>query len=171
MEQPLPGDDRLGPDRLKSRTCEPEYILPIQQSAAPAEICLAFLRSKSMWKFGVVIAVALCVPANAQTQAQMKRTAEQEYKSADAAMAREWTSTNMFMKKRDSADRSRGGGFGYAAALLASQRAWLKYRDAQCVIQAGEFAGGSMQSMSRFTCLANLSRARSRELGELRWNR
>ena len=123
-----------------------------------------------MWKYGLAAAAVLAsVPADAQTQAQMTRTAEQGYKSADAVMTREWNATNAFMKRRDSADHSRGGGFGYAAALLASQRAWLKYRDSQCVIEAGEFAGGSMQAMSRFSCLADLSRARGKELAALRW--
>lgn len=123
-----------------------------------------------MWKYGLIAVAALAaVPAGAQTQAQMTRTAEQEYKTADAAMTREWNATNAFMKRRDGADRSRGGGFGYAGSLLASQRAWLKYRDSQCVIEAGEFAGGSMQAMARFSCLADLSRARGKQLAALRW--
>jgi len=84
-------------------------------------------------------------------------------------MTREWNATNSFMKKRDSADRSRGGGFGYAAALLASQRAWLKYHDSQCAIEGGEFAGGSMQATARFGCLADLSRERGKRLAALRW--
>lgn len=123
-----------------------------------------------MWKSGLVLAAVLAAsPADAQTQAQMTRTAEQEYKNTDAAMAREWNATNAFMKKRDGADRSRGGGFGYAAALLASQRAWLKYRGTQCVIEGGEFAGGSMQAMARFSCLADISRARGKQLASMRW--
>lgn len=122
-----------------------------------------------MLKHGLTLALALtAMPAGAQTQAQMTRTAEQSYKSADAAMTREWNATNSFMKKRDSADRSRGGGFGYAAALLASQRAWLKYRDSQCAIEGGEFAGGSMQARARFGCLADLSRERGKRLAALR---
>ncbi len=122
-----------------------------------------------MLKHGLALALALtAMPVGAQTQAQMTRTEEQSYKSADAAMTREWNATNSFMKKRDSADRSRGG-FGYAAALLASQRAWLKYRDSQCAIEGGEFAGGSMQAMARFGCLADLSRERGKRLAALRW--
>lgn len=124
-----------------------------------------------MLKHGLILVLALCaLPAGAQTQAQMTRTAEQSYKTADAAMTREWNATHSFMKNRDIADRSRGGGFGYTAALLASQRAWLKYRDAQCVIAGGEFAGGSMQAMARFGCLAGLSRERGKQLAALRWS-
>lgn len=124
-----------------------------------------------MWKIGLILAAVVAAsPASAQSQAQMTRTAEQEYKKADAAMVREWNSTNAFMKRRDGADRSRGGGFGYAAALLASQRAWLKYRDTQCVIEGGKFAGGSMQALARFSCLADVSRARGKQLSSLRWS-
>ncbi len=49
-----------------------------------------------------------------------------------------WRATPAYMKGRDAQDRSRGGGFGYAAALLESQRAWLKFRDTECVIEGGE---------------------------------
>ncbi|MDK2761874.1 MAG: lysozyme inhibitor LprI family protein [Sphingopyxis sp.] len=123
-----------------------------------------------MWKYAPLVAAAmLAAPASAQTQAQMTRTAEQDYRTADAGMTREWNATNAFMKRRDSANRSRGGGFGYAASLLESQRAWLKFRDNQCVIEGGQFAGGSMQAMARFRCLANLSRERGRQLAGLRW--
>jgi uncharacterized protein YecT (DUF1311 family) len=123
-----------------------------------------------MLKQALVLTFAFAAtPTGAQTQAQVIRTADQRYKSADAAIAREWTAANSFMKKRDSADRSRGGGFGYAAALLASQRAWFGYRDAQCVIAGGEYAGGSMQAMARFGCLADFSRERGKQLAALRW--
>ena len=115
--------------------------------------------------------IALAAPAAAQTQAEMNRGADIERRSADAAMTREWTATNTYMKRRDAADRSRGGGFGYAAALLASQRAWLQFRDTQCVIEGGALAGGSMQPMAQAQCLARLSRERGKQLSGLRWSR
>ena len=74
---------------------------------------------------------------------------------ADGTMAAQWTATYARMKVRDSADTSRGGGFGYAAALLESQRAWLKFRDTHCVIEGGEFAGGSLPGMT----MAQIERA------------
>lgn len=109
--------------------------------------------------------------ANAQTQAQMTQCAAADYQNADAAMTRQWKITQAQMKARDAKDRSRGGGFGYAAALLASQRAWLAYRDRQCVIAAGEFAGGSAAPMANAQCKARLTNLRSQELKRLVWQR
>jgi uncharacterized protein YecT (DUF1311 family) len=111
------------------------------------------------------------IPAIAQTQAQMNAAAGTEYRRADAAMAAQWKRTFAYMKGRDAQDPSRGGGFGYAAATLESQRAWLKFRDAQCVIEAGEFAGGSLQPMARAQCLARLTKERSVQLRNLMWDR
>lgn len=113
--------------------------------------------------------LAATTPLAAQTQADMNRTAQGEWQAADAHMTREWVATHAFMKARDAKDHSRGGGFGYAAATLASQRAWLKFRDAQCVIEAGRYAGGSMQPLARLTCQTALTRDRSRQLAALRW--
>ena len=113
----------------------------------------------------------VATPAAAQTQAQMNADAGRAWRAADAAMNRQWGATNAAMKRLDAADTSRGGGFGYAAALLASQRAWLQFRDRQCVIEGGEVAGGSMQPMVRAQCLARLTRERTVQLRNLQWKR
>jgi uncharacterized protein YecT (DUF1311 family) len=121
-----------------------------------------------------VAAVALLValsPAAAQTQAEMNGQATAGYKAADAAMTRQWQRSYAAMKRRDAADTSRGGGFGYAAATLASQRAWLAFRDRQCVIEGGEFAGGSLGTMTRLQCMARLTKERTVQLKDLMWQR
>lgn len=121
-------------------------------------------------------ALLLASPAAAQqqtqtqTQTQMNATAAAAYKAADAAMTRRWQGVFAQMKRRDAADTSRGGGFGYAAAALASQRAWLRFRDTQCVAEAGRYAGGSMQPMVRTQCLTRLTRERTTQLAKLLWN-
>ena len=104
-----------------------------------------------------------------QTQADMTRCAAADYSRADAAMSAQWKQTYADMKGRDANERSRGGGFGYAAALLASQRAWLAYRDTQCVIAAGEFAAGSAQPMAAARCKQQLTNMRTTELKALVW--
>jgi uncharacterized protein YecT (DUF1311 family) len=73
------------------------------------------------------------------------------------------------MKQRDGQDGSRGGGFGYAAALLESQRAWLKFRDTQCVIEGGQYAGGSAQGMTVAGCRTDLTKARTAQLKSMIW--
>ncbi|MHA6722759.1 lysozyme inhibitor LprI family protein [Sphingomonas sp. RS2018] len=117
------------------------------------------------------IALSLASPAMAQTQAQMNAQAGAAYTRADAAMTSAWRVAYAAMKARDGADTSRGGGFGYAAALLASQRAWLTFRDAQCVIEGGEFASGSLQGMTMARCRTRLTNERTAQLRALRWTR
>lgn len=88
----------------------------------------------------MLLTIALLVAAP-QTQTQMTQSAGTAYARADAEMTRAWRATLAYMKGRDAQNTTRGGGFGYAAALLESQRAWLKFRDTECVIEGGEFAG------------------------------
>ncbi len=117
-------------------------------------------------------ATAAATGCNApRSQVQMTQCASQAYRQADAVMTRQWKTTYAYMKARDAMDSSRGGGFGYAAALLASQRAWLTYRDAQCVIAAGEFAGGSAQPMANAQCKERQTNLRTQELKRLLWQR
>lgn len=113
----------------------------------------------------------VATPAAAQTQAQMNQQAAAVYKQADAQMTQAWRVLYADMKKRDAADGSRGGGFGYAASALASQRAWLQFRDKQCVLESGEFAGGSLQPMAQAQCLAKVTRARTQQLKGIRWTK
>ena len=86
-------------------------------------------------------------------------------------MAAQWRVTYARMKQRDAADTSRGGGFGYAAALLESQRAWLRFRDTECTVEGGEFAGGTMQGMAIAECRTRLTDMRATQLRKLKWRR
>lgn len=115
------------------------------------------------------LALAQSGCADPQTQAAMTRCAGSAYTRADAVMTTQWKATYAAMKRRDAADGSRGGGFGYAAALLESQRAWLRFRDTQCVIEGGRYAGGSMQPMAVAQCKTRLTDARTRQLNALVW--
>ena len=125
-----------------------------------------------MKNYSLLVAAALlgASAAPAAGQAQTPTTdAQSEFKAADAAMNRELESTRYFMKRRDTADRAGKGNF--AVLLLDSQRAWLKFRDTQCTIEAAEFSGGSLAATARLVCLAALTRARAKQLGNLRWHR
>ena len=121
--------------------------------------------TRTDWTRDEIAALLLATPAIAQ----MNQTAGRQYQAADAAMTRQWQHTYAYMKGRDAQDRSRGGGFGYAAATLASQRAWLQFRDTQCVIEGGEFAGGSMQPLAQAQCKTRLTRERTTQLAKLLW--
>ncbi|MEP9401121.1 lysozyme inhibitor LprI family protein [Sphingomonas silueang] len=106
----------------------------------------------------------------APTQALMNRCAQQGWQAADAAMTREWRATYAAMKARDARDKPHGGGFGYAAAALESQRAWLKLRDTHCVLEGGIYGGGSAQPLARFSCMERMTNDRAQQLRELRRN-
>lgn len=124
-----------------------------------------------MIRYALSAALLVAAPAGAQTQTAMNQQAGAAWKAADAAMTVQWQRTYAAMKRRDAADTTRGGGFGYAAATLASQRAWLAFRDSQCAIEGGEYAGGSMQPMVRAQCLARLTRERTAQLKDMMWQR
>ncbi len=47
------------------------------------------------------------------------------------------------------------------ALLVAAQRAWIPYRDAECSFASSGVAGGSIEPMIRAQCLTALTRARS----------
>lgn len=117
----------------------------------------------------MLLIALLLTAAPIQTQAAMNRSGGASYAQADAAMTAQWKRTYAYMKGRDAQDTSRGGGFGYAAALLESQRAWLKFRDTQCVIEGGQYAGGSAQGMTVAACRTSLTRARTAQLKAMIW--
>jgi uncharacterized protein YecT (DUF1311 family) len=113
----------------------------------------------------ILAAAATC--ANAITQVDMNACAAMEAHVADGRINRQWTVTYVVMKRRDSTDTSRGGGPGYAPALLAAQRTWLQFRDRQCVVEGLEYSGGSMQSMVIANCRARMTEARTKQLAKL----
>ncbi|MEG8028121.1 lysozyme inhibitor LprI family protein [Sphingomonas aerolata] len=121
-----------------------------------------------MLLIALLIAAAPMQPQS-QAQAQMTRSAGSSYAQADAAMTAQWKRTYAYMKRRDAQDTSRGGGFGFAGSLLESQRAWLKFRDTQCVIEGGQYAGGSAQGMTVAGCRTDLTKARTAQLKSMIW--
>ncbi len=116
-----------------------------------------------------LLMTAAPMQSQAQAQAQTTRSAGSSYAQADAAMTAQWKRTYAYMKRRDAQDTSRGGGFGFAGSLLESQRAWLKFRDTQCVIEGGQYAGGSAQGMTIAGCRTGLTKARTAQLKSMIW--
>ncbi|MDJ0277052.1 DUF1311 domain-containing protein [Sphingomonas sp. 2R-10] len=110
--------------------------------------------------------------AKAPTQAAANRCAELGWQAADRDMNREWRAARSTMQARDARDPTRGGGFGYAAALLDSQRAWLKFRDTQCVLEGGidgrNGDGSDARALVRFSCMERMTIARTQALRHLR---
>jgi uncharacterized protein YecT (DUF1311 family) len=84
---------------------------------------------------------------------------------ADAEMNRVWKQVYAQMQRSDRDEPSTArSDLGFAPALLASQRAWLTYRDAECQIESYEWKGGSMQPFTYNQCMTSLTQERTRQL-------
>ena len=79
------------------------------------------------------------------------------YAAADAELNRVWKPAYATMQDRDREE----GGTGNAQTLLASQRAWITYRDAQCAAESLAMRGGSGEAMLLFDCKLRLTTERT----------
>lgn len=105
--------------------------------------------------------------ANPMDQYSMTYCAGVDYENADAELNRVWPQARAAAKRQDEyiADEAKSKGLPTASeALLAAQRAWLKFRDAECEYQSYAFFGGTGQPMIGSLCLAELTRERTEQL-------
>ena len=103
-----------------------------------------------------------------QTQADMNICSGRAFKVADAAMTVEYNAVVARMKKMDVGfDRGFDTRPGYYAALLDSQRAWLKFRDAECVVEGYYARGGTMEPLMVSSCLEEVTKQRTEQLSSL----
>ena len=111
---------------------------------------------------GATQAMADDVPdcSASQDQNTMTACARIDYEKADAALNDIWPKL-----KTDAEDSDKGSDkHEYADALLASQRAWITFRDAECTWQGFEAHGGSLEPMLVAGCMAKLTRDRIKQL-------
>jgi uncharacterized protein YecT (DUF1311 family) len=96
---------------------------------------------------------AVCGEANTQMEINLCLAAA--YQTADKELNELYSN---IMKKQDPPDRDH---------LQAAQRAWIKYRDANCEAAAELYQGGSIQPSVRAECLRRNTRARADELRQI----
>ena len=123
----------------------------------------------------IVFSLAAAEPrlncADLQTQTEINLCAAQDAKKADAELNRQWATTAAIMRAQDKANHApKDGRPGYHAALLAAQRAWIRFRDLQCRAEGYAMRGGSAEPMMIGACLAQVTRARTMQLKELAAN-
>ena len=101
-------------------------------------------------------------------QSDINICAHHEFLRADVALNAQWKRTAARMKELDASSYPFDDGrAGYFETLLASQRAWLAYRDAHCASEGYWARGGSMEPMLVSFCLAGLTNDRTEQLRQL----
>ena len=95
-----------------------------------------------------------------QDQNSMTQCAALDFEKADKELNKIWPKI-----KSDAQGNDQGTGkTEYVEALLASQRTWLGYLEAQCKWQGFDMHGGSGEPMLYYGCKARLTSERIKEL-------
>ncbi len=97
---------------------------------------------------GSTIGVVACVQAET---AVWDRFLNREYKTTRAQL-----------------DQADSGQPPVSEALLAAQRAWIAYRDAECSLAFERNRGGTIRSVAAASCLMRMTAQRSLELRDMR---
>lgn len=103
--------------------------------------------------------------ANAMAQQEMNICAHLDFEKADAELNAVWRQAKASADEMDS-QQDEESMKGAAKALLAGQRGWIAYRDGACELAGWEAHGGTMEPMLVSGCLAEKTRARTKELQE-----
>ena len=90
------------------------------------------------------------------SQQAMNRCAGEAYQRADAALNATYSNV---LRVHDDREGRR--------LLRDAQRAWIKYRDGHCTLEALDSRGGSIWPLINSGCLAELTRQRTKELADL----
>ena len=116
-----------------------------------------------MKRFPIPVLCALLLPAPGPALAaecadapgidKMVECAEADYAAADQRLNSAYAATRQALDAGDG-----------ARLLLDAQRLWLKFRDADCRVVAGHAHGGLLSRFLWYSCLADLTRARTTEL-------
>lgn len=97
-----------------------------------------------------------------QDQSTMTRCAGLDYDKADKELNKLWPSIRKSAEDNDKGANAEDS--GYVKALMASQKAWIAFRDAECAWQGFESRGGTLEPMLVNDCLATLTRERIKQL-------
>lgn len=99
----------------------------------------------------------LAAACDGETQIELNDCAAADYKRADEALNAAWGPTKAHMDTL---------GAGYR--LVDAQRKWLSFRDAACTAEIAPYAGGTLQLMIWYSCLARLTDRRTEDLLTMR---
>lgn len=118
--------------------------------------------AKPIHAFLIASSFSIAVPAIAQepdckdpqTQSDMTICAGRDYQKADKSLNASYSK----IRERLADDEP------VRKALLEAQRAWIKFRDAECAFSTMGTEGGSIQPMLKAMCLTELTEQRIQQL-------
>jgi uncharacterized protein YecT (DUF1311 family) len=109
---------------------------------------------------GGVLGIGLSTPVfaqtdcnNPQTQAQMNYCASLSAKDSDKKLNQVYRQLQSSLS--DAQQKKR---------LTEAQRAWLKFREAQCAFEQGVYSGGSIAPTIYYSCLTEVTKQRTKQL-------
>lgn len=92
--------------------------------------------------------------ANPQTTSEISICAEREYRAADQKLNQVYRQLQSRLSRKQQ------------QSMTTAQLAWIKFRDANCDYQRGQFAGGSLASSVNTSCLTGMTQQRTQELAQ-----
>ena len=99
------------------------------------------------------------------TQTAMNICSWQSYQRADKELNAVWKRAAARAKQSDAAAAEYDGATDGFARLLAAQRAWITFRDAQCLAENGKREdSGTIWPLLQNSCLEDLTEQRTRQL-------
>lgn len=103
---------------------------------------------------------------NAMAQQEMNACAAMDFDEADAELNAVWKEAIAAARDSDTELKDMGddGRPGYEQTLKAAQRSWIGFRDEWCTYSGFQARGGSMEPMLVSGCMADLTRARTKDL-------
>ncbi len=116
--------------------------------------CFSFLTVTALSVLTSHPAVALDC-ANTSVTSEMIECADKDYRAADQSLNKAYSA---FKKSQDEKGNE---------LLLNAQRAWLKFRDANCALSADQARGGTLAPVLEIGCLASMTKDRTKELNDL----
>ena len=108
--------------------------------------------SKKTYLLSLILLICLTSNSFSQTQAEMNRTAIDDYKKTEAKLN---TVYNQLLKSLSNKERK---------LLITAQKNWITFRDSHCAFEAEEFEGGSLQSLIYITCKEECTTKRIEDL-------
>ena len=99
--------------------------------------------------------------SSARAQAELEAQSDTDYAAADAAMTVQYRAAMARMRTRDAPQTPEN--MSFANSLLHAQRAWLPFRDSQCLAEAFAYRGTAPGPVDT-QCKTRLTIDRTRQL-------